>query len=618
VRVALLAAAVLAAGCHHGAFGLTTSTDNDATALASALSRRHVADAPAPRSASHLARIYAAVTGAGPNGKGIVAFDLADGKPAWRVDADVQSRIEIGGDFIVELEGKKLTARDQAKGAVRWAMDLPGTLVGAAADGNHVYAVWQIGTHFAVAGYDGTSGSRQWWQDADGNSPLGAPAAQGGLVFVPYFAQWLSILDGATGAPLTRLRGIDEQISMLRTTSQAAYYGSKQGVFLLDTHSSSGTRAGGSYAMLKVPPQLEHTVYGVDAYDPVQLTYTAADRARILWRAEPSDTAGPERSAPANAGVAGSMKLKGDGYAVHYFRYLFGFDKSGELRWAYSNPRVELVSAEDTGFVICGVAANGDVVAVEPQSGAVRFRGSLGAGAEHVLGASFDADGWSPSTQTEPIETIPALVGIMRDHDARFDRVKELAVKSLAKFPGAEVTKELLGTLADGRAPQKLKDEVVELLVDRKDPSSLPVLTAQLAIHTDYLARTEPDALGPVARAIGGLAGTKLDPKQMGDALAALQSHLDAPSTGVPELVLIINAMSAIGGGAERPALASHLLLYHADDDIGSDPSWGAAIVHALDAHGGPGEHELLRYVAADPRTQPVLASVIRDGLSPR
>lgn len=605
-RLVVLAGLVaLAAGCHHGVFGLTTSRDNDATALSAALAKRHVSEGPTPLATSHLPRIYAAVTGAGPSGRGIVAFDLSDGKPAWRVDADVQSRIQVGGDFIVELEGKSLVARDQAHGAVRWKVDPPGALVGAAADRERAYAVWKVGNAYAIGAYDGNSGGRLWWHETEAEGSLGAPAAQGGLVYVPFFAQWLTILDGKSGEPLARLRGIDEQISMLRVTSQATFYGSKQGVFLLDSHSAAGTRAGATYASLKIPPQLEHTAYGYDAYDPVQLTYTAADRARILWRAEQVDAPGP-------------MKLRGDGYAVHYFRYLFGFGTDGALRWAYSQPRVELVSAEHTGFVIVGVAANGDVVALEPQQGAVRFRGSLGPGAEHVLGAAFDADGWSPSSQNEPVETVPALVGITRDHDARFDRVKELAVQALAKLPGAEVTKELLGVLADPREPQRLKDGVVELLVERKDPTSLPVLTAQLAVHTDYLARTEPDALGPVAKAIGGLAGAKLDAKQIGDALTALQSHLDDPATSAPDLVLVIQAMAAIGGGAERPALASHLLLYHADEDLGADPSWDQAIVHALEAHGGPGEHELLRYVAGDPRTAPGLAQLIRDGLAPR
>jgi hypothetical protein len=42
----------------------------------------------------------------------------------------------------------------------------------------------------------------------------------------------------------------------------------------------------------------------------------------------------------------------------------------------------------------------------------------------------------------------------------------------LAEQPGGEVTKELLAVLADRRAPQKLKDTVVDVLAQRKDPAS--------------------------------------------------------------------------------------------------------------------------------------------------
>ena len=100
-----------------------------------------------------------------------------------------------------------------------------------------------------------------------------------------------------------------------------------------------------------------------------------------------------------------------------------------------------------------------------------------------------------------------------------------------------------------------------------------------------------------------------LDPKQVATTLAALGSHLDAPATSLPDLVAVIDAMAAIGGGAERPALASHLLLYHADDEIGADAAWAQAIVVALRMH----DRELLRKVAADPRTTAPLLAAIGD-----
>lgn len=572
-----------------------SADENNQFALREALAKRKLPDAAVPVNTAGDPRVFVLTAG---SPKTIVAYDLAAGNVLWKTDADVQSRIFVGGDFIVALEGKQLVGRDQGRGAPRWKVDVGGTFIGAAADRDRAYLVRRDGNTWWLSAYDGTSGKQLW--DADASGQLGAPSAHGGVVYVPFLAQWLTIVDGATGTQLTRLRGIDEQISTLRITSQVAYYGSKQGMFRLDERSSSGRRTEASYGQVKIPAQLERTTYGRDAYDPIQQAYTAADRSRVLWSSEPT-TSGP-------------MKLTGDGYAIHYFRYVLGFGGSGELRWAYSHPRVELVASEHTGHVIAGIASNGDVVALEPQTGAVRARKSLGTTAP-VLGATFDADGWSPSSEREPIETVAALVTIARDRDARFDRVKELAVGALAKLPGSEVTAELLAILADARAPQRLKDTVVDLLVARRDPGSLVILTQQLAVKTDYLAGTEPDALVPVAKAIAGLAATTLDPKQVAATLAALQDHLDAPTTATIDLSFVIAAMVAIGRGAERPALVSHLLLYHADDDRGGDPTWQKAIVDGLTTNPGPAERVVLRHVAEDRRTKPGLAALIQDAI---
>jgi outer membrane protein assembly factor BamB len=578
-------AVVVAAACSGTATFRLSSDENNRYALEQALARRQLPPAPAPVNAAHQPRVFALTAGAGAN-KTIVAYDLATDKLLWKADADVQSRIAVGGDFVVAVEGKQLVARDQARGQPRWRVALRGTFVGAACDRDRAYLVTKDGGAAMLAGYDGASGRELWTSRADGQ--LGAPAAQGGLVYVPYLSQWLAIVDGATGEQLTRIRNLDEQISVLRVTSRAAYYGSKQGVYELDARSASGKRAGSTYGAVVIPPQLDRTSYARDAYDPVQAGYSAFDRARVLWT------------------------TLGDGYVIHYFRFVLGFGANGELRWAYSHPRVELVAADHTGAVIAGVSTAGEIVAVDPQTGAVRARASLGTSSP-VLGATFDADGWSPASPSEPVDTVKALVSIARDHDARFDRVKELAVGALAKLPGAEVTADLLDVLADSRAPQRLKDTVVDLLVQRRDPASLPVLTKQLGVHTDFLAQTEPDALGPVAKAIAGLGGVALDPVQVAAALAALQFHLDAPTTASSDLVHVIAAMTAIGGGSERAALDSHLLLYHADDALGSDAAWQKAIVVALATKGGPAERELLRWIAADPRTVPGLTATIRE-----
>jgi len=578
-----------------------SSEDNDKSALVAALSQRKLPAQPAPKNNAQKPRMFAEVAG---NPKLIVAYDLAAGSVMWSTAADVKSRIQVGGDFIAAHEGNALVVRDQARGTVRWKLDTPGTFVGAAADQNHVYATFRQGTDqkatWMIAAYDGATGNMLWKHESEGQ--LGCPVAQGGLVYSPFLTQWLSILDGSSGNQLARIRNSEDQIAVVRVTSTDAFYGSRQGVYRLDARSANGTRAGGTFAKVTLPSQLDRAAYGRDMYDPVQIGYTAADRAHVLFAEGPSDN--------------GPLKFANDLYAIHYFRYILGFSVNGELAWAYSHPRVELVASEHTGGAILAVSANGQVVALDPKTGGVMFEKPTGI-TGNVLGATFDADGWAPPMpQSEPIETTQALISIARDRDARFDRVKELAVSSLAKQQGADVTKELLALLADNRVSQRIKDQATEVLVARKDPASLAVLVGQMSTHDDFIAKTEAFSVGSVAKAIAGLGGSKLDPAEVKVALAALRSHLDAATTQTPDLVNVIQAMAAIGEGGERIELASHMLLYHADDDLGADQSWVKAITVALFTHGGPAEHEMLRQVAADPRTKEPLAAAIKDALA--
>jgi hypothetical protein len=594
----LLAILALASCGPKPTFRLTTA-DNDRTALTSALAKRQVPSSPAPVNSAGKPRAFLVLSGKPPT---IVAYDLDATTPLWRTPADLDSRIWVGGDFIVAREGHALVARDQTRGAVRWRVDLPGDFIGAAADRERAYATIHDGARWRLAAFDGASGKELWHADADGK--LGAPVAQDGLVYSPYLSQWLGLVDGKTGEQLTRVRAREDEIAIVRATSQVAYYGSKRGLYRLDARSASGTRADSTFGRAVIPAELDRASYGRDTYDPVQVSYSAADRTRVLYAAEPIDT--------------GAFVFASGGYAIHYFRYMLGFTSAGELRWAYSHPRVELVASDDTGAALVAISATGELVALDPKSGARLLSRALSPGGS-VIGATFDADGWAPDAHdAQPAQTSAVLSGIVADRDARFDRVKELALVTLAKQPGGEVTKVLIDVLADPRAPQALKDRASDLLVVRADPDSLPVLVAQLAQRTDYIAGTEPQALPQVARSIAGLAGAALAPDRAEAALTALRAHLDAPTTQAPDLVFVIAAMVAIGHGSERPALVSHLWLNHAADELGGDPAWAQAIVHALADHGGPGEREVLRQVAADPRTKPPLASAVRDALAAR
>lgn len=601
---AALSLAIASGACGGKAVFSLSAEDNNAAALDRALARRALPAQARPVNASGQPRVFA-VTSA----RGIVAFDLAGDRALWTATADVQSRLVVGGDFVVAREGAAIVARDQATGKVRWSSALRGELIGIAADASRAYVVSQAGDAAYVVALDGRDGATRWSNEARGRGggqpALGAPAAHGGVVYVPYLSQWLAILDGASGAALTRVRGIDEEIGTVRATSTAAYFGSKQGVFRLDRRSATGTRAGASYRQVAIPGELERTSYGRDVYDATQASYGAGDRARVVWTSLPT--------------ASGPLQLDG-GYAIHYLRFVFGFDEGGALRWAYSQPRVDLVAVEDTGRAIVGVSSAGEVVALDRATGAVRARASLGRGVS-LIGAALDVDGWAPapaSPEGEPLVT--SLGNIARDRDARIDGVKQLAVRALAERPGGEATAALLAVMSDERASPAIQDLASSSVASRRDPASVEVLVAALAMRDDEDGIPKPpSSLGVAARAIArsatGEGAAAIDPAVRDRAVVALRGYLATPGVAVADLVDAIAAAVALGGPSVQLALAAHFALYHADDELGEDPSWQQAIVRALDPQ-QPTSRAVLEQAVRDPRTQPGLAARAKAALA--
>jgi hypothetical protein len=486
---------------------------------------------------------------------------------------------------------------------VRWKQRIAGTFVGVAADARGVYVVHRVDGSsrptWWLTAYDAKAGSQRWSADAAGQ--LGQPVAHGGLVLSPFLTQWLSIVDADTGVAFTRIRGVEAQISFVRATSDGAWFGSGQGVFRLDGKAASGTKAGSTFGKVDLPKQVADATYGIDAFDPVQAAYTAADRRRILWRA-PASGDGPIEF--------------GDGVAVHYFRFVFGFSATGQLRWAYSHPRVELVASDHLGSVIAAVSAGGDVVALDPTTGALRHKLAIGASGQ-VLGATFDADGWSPSGAGDAPATVAALVAIARDRDARFDKVKELAVIALAKLSGTTVTADLLTILDDDRASQKLKDAVVDVLISRKDPTGAPALAAALTRErSDWIDGTTANNVGALAKVIASLPRDKLDDAVRAELVAALVQHLDAPDTELADVIAVARALATIGGIEGAAALRTHLLLYRGDSELAGSLDWRKAVVDGLMGRGTPIDLETVRFVSTDAHTDAELASHARDAIA--
>jgi outer membrane protein assembly factor BamB len=593
LAAALAALAALAGGCAaSGAFSMS-SDDNNAAALkqAFATEARPTPDQPANASGKPMAFLVTATP------RKLVAWSFASEKAAWSVDADITSRVVVGSKLVAAREGKdKIVARSTDDGHVLWSATLPpkSTFLGAAADGERVFYVLEDKTGAKPVWYLialGDGGQELWRSAAPGT--LGAPAARGGLVYLPFLTQWLTILDARTGAQLARIRQTDEAVSFVRTTSDGVFYGSK-GIFLLDDRSVAGTKEGATYGQAKLPGEFVRTVYHFDAFNPIMAGYSAFDRNRVLWRA---------------SGEGGKLSFR-DGLAtVFSFRFFFAFDAaSGELRWAHQHPRYDIVSVEHTGTSIFYVSVEGEIGALDPKTGARLFEKKLGM---RVTGATFDADGWKPTgaaaSDAAAAGTVSALSAILVDKDTRFGAVKLFAVASLGKLPGVAASEALLKVIMDEATPAPVYNKAAEMLVARKDADVLPALTKALDVQYDFITGAKPRALDVLARAIGAIG------KPVG--AAALLPHLESPATPPGALRDIAAALGACGSKDAIPALRSFLLVYRADPTYAADGGPLVAVIEALLALGGGAERELVQFVAYDARTQSGVAEYAKYAL---
>lgn len=607
----------LGTGCAGTASVGLLSDDNNPERLAEALALYQPPTANQPRNATGkpLAFLVTRATKRDQAPQALIAYDLSAKAELWRVDTEVTSRVLVSRDFVAHRDGAgKLVARAVASGAVMWSLDV-GEFLGATVDTERLYYVTKDTSGekplWWLIAVDGASGTEIWRKSAPGT--LGAPAAQGGLVFSPFLKQWLRIIDAKTGEQLTRIRGEEEEISFVRTTPEHVYFGSRAGVFLLDRNAASGKRALSTYGRARVPEQFVRSSYHWDSFDLIQNGYSAYDRNRLLWRGKPLDNQ-PSAAADANAGEAWTMGFIDDLVIVYTYRFFFGFDaNTGIIRWAYNHPRYDVVGAAHVGQDIVFVSGLGEFVAVEASTGRPVYKAKVDA---QLVGVTFDAEGFTPEEESTPTTTVTALASIAKDRDKRFNEVQRFAVSALAELPGADVTRDLIALIQNERTSKQLYDRAVDVLITRRDARGLGHIIAALQVPYDYITGSAPANVGVLARAALALGDhEEVDPAMRGATIDALLLHLFAPETSTDDLVEVIKALGAMGRGAEIMPLRLFVMAYRADPAFASNAAPMAAAIDVLLADGGAAERELIGYLADEPRTQKSVAEYARRAL---
>lgn len=548
---------------------------------------------------------------------GLISFDLTQRKVLWRVDGPVTSRVVASPKGVFHLaEGHTLVGRRHATGEVLWRhrVHQRGRLIGICAAGERVYyAVRAAGT--ATQGEDGakaylvaleaTTGKRDWHLASQGT--IGAPSAVGQLLIVPLRNQSIALVDGSDGVELARLRSREEALLWTRVTTRGIFFGGAKGIYRLDERATT-ERGGRSYLAPAVPdfgsarPQL-----GLNAYH-ASARYSAFDRTRALWHvAEGSPT-----------------RLLDDTVFVQYFRYVFALglgdrakqssgspvsqpaaddgsaasdtapmaDHGLPLRWAQSLARrQDVVGSTHTGGALVLVGSRGDVLVLDPHTGATVSHDRLGV---PVVGAGIDAEGFVPppsSTATAP-DMVNELSRIIRDPDRRLDPAKYFSADHLGEIPGMPATKALVALLGDERLIDDLQPRIAEAVVTRRDLAAVPLYAAALTTRYSYVHNTRPRSLYVFARALAAL--------KTPQAVPILLPHLADHETELSALPEILKALRAAADVSAVKPVSEFLLTYRCDPEFANAPESLILAARLLIDLGGAAERKLVNFVAND------------------
>jgi outer membrane protein assembly factor BamB len=583
----VLVGLLLAAGCAPETFS-AHSRDNNVDDIRHAMQLAQPASGPS--------RSLAYLVTAGPD-KQLAAIDLADGKIRWQEKADVTSRVIAGRALILHRQGEhELVGRDPQTGRVTVTLHLEPAdkFVGAALDDEHIYYVVQsTGAQRTSSVVAVDRGGTQLWRMPLVGS-IGAPTVRGGIVAVPFAHQNVSLVDAHTGKEIARLRATDEEITFVKAQPEGLFYGGSSGIYLLDEKSANGGKTNSSYATLQLGSDQIRTFYYFDGYQLDQANYSAFDRNRLLWRGEPR---------------AGGVAFHDDLAVLHSYRYLFAFDsKAAKLKWAFAYPRVNMIASDDVGPSVLFAAEDGDVGAIDAQTGAVKLRYKTGL---RLAGATFDADGFAGgSGKLESGDLLKTLEQIVWDPDARFTAVKVFAVAAIGELQGADATAALLKIVLKERVPPTVQKRADDILVQRKDAGAVPLYLDALKLRYDYLADRQPHGVDVLARACALL--------EAKDAAPELAAHLLDPATPQPQLKELAAALASLGGKDATRALRELLLTYRSDPMFLSEPAALTLAAEGLLKHGSADDKRVVSFVAEEKRTIPPLARYLKTALAPK
>lgn len=587
----LIAAFVIAAlgvptGCESFLLARRSAWDNlfrdnnaeDAQAILARLPASQATTAPENALAQPL--VVAVQLGTPPH---LTLFDLASGETLWdREVAQIDSRPLILGDMVLFVAGRYVMAWDLRNGSERWRYQVPEdwTFRGAAVEAGRCYVTVGKGRLGSVQRRDGIivaldarDGSRLWEHTVP--FLLGAPAAEGGLVFVPWDGQNMTVLDGTNGHEVARFRSLDDVIHFVMARPEGVFYGARA-LYRLTSRSASGRVDGATHYALPVEGIPGEPEFDLSGYE---LPGLSMRKIRFFW-------------APQPAASDEAIALADDTIYLLYFRFILAYDSNtGQIRWTYRyDEDVEAVQVVPGGLFLVG--RHGRVVFVGAESGGVEWQREMGF---RVRSVTFSLGAMTPPDRqtVEPRSVRQGLQEIIFDPDNRLLPVRTYALQLLTQIDDPEVTQDLLEIHAREGVPEQLREAAAQALSERASGGAF--LVDALGTHYDFLLQTSPPPLDIVARTL-----VRMDSRE---AVPQLLEHLMDHETSLTALREVAAAVVALGDASVVGPLRDFLVRYHADSAFAENAEALNVMVDGLLRHGNVAEREVLERIQADPAT---------------
>ncbi len=521
-------------------------------------------------------------------GQAIGVFDVETGEKLWREAMPTDSAPAIGPGVVLVRSGNDVVALDVENGERAWSrkMEEP-NLYGFAFDGATAFVTQgntdggfaATGQHGVIWAVDAASGSKRWSVPVD--RLLGAPAARGGLVFVPWDRQSISVLDGATGDEVCRLLRRDGTVDWVLALAEGVYFGGQKDIMRLSPRSAGGTKEGSAFIDIDAEKMPGQPQIWSDAFESSKPSIGARARIKLLW-------------SPVPVAKETQMGLSADSYQFLFYRYLISLGATdGVARWVHASATPLAWASAGTAGVFL-VDESGALTYVDSATGGAAELGSIGQKPETC---AFDTGSWAPTVEGEAKKLIWGLRDLVFDVDTQVLPLRKYALALMVALPDESVTMDLLEVMRSSFVPKAMKDMAALMLRDRE--GGVEFLKDALKYHASYLDQMDAPPVGAIASSLAK-AGEK-------SALPLLLDHLRDHETAQQDLVELTAAILELGDVSALPDLEGFLLMYHADTVLSTDMDVLLTVAEAIVKFGGEAGKDFVKGVAEDGFTGSVL-----------